>query len=156
MIYEALFWWSTNKVPRSWEMLSIKVCQKVQQAKKKSGKQQQKAFLLLWQKSKWQNISICKCENFLSFANVIFFSIWGANSIETNLQTCNLPIGQSISYKSFRLKAVSIEFAPSNGKNVSHLQIHTFCHFNFFNNRRNGFSAVGASRRETRQESEEA
>ena len=90
---------------------------------------------------------ICKCDS---------FSIWGANSIKTNLQTCNLPIGQSISYKSFRLKAVSIEFAPSNGKNVSHLQIHTFCHFDFFNNRRNGFSAVGASRRETRQESEEA
>ena len=53
-------------------------------------------------------------------------------------------------------KLVAIEFAPSNGKNVSHLQIHTFCHFDFFNDRRNGFSAVGASRRETRQESEEA
>ena len=71
----------------------------------------------------WKLFIICKCD---------FFSIWGANSIETNLQTCNLPIGQSISYKSFRLKAVSIEFAPSNGKNVSHLQNTYFLPFRLF------------------------
>ena len=31
-------------------------------------------FLLLFQKLKWQNISICKCENILPFANMKYFS----------------------------------------------------------------------------------
>ena len=50
-----------------------------------------KPFLLLWQNSKWQEISICKCENFLTFKR--------ANSMETNLRTCNLQTSQFISYK---------------------------------------------------------
>ena len=43
---------------------------------------------------------ICKCERFLIFdvKNVLLF--WWANSIKTNLQTCNLHTGQSIDYKS--------------------------------------------------------
>ena len=43
-----------------------------------------KPFFLLCQKLKWQNISICKLENRLPF------TFEAANSIETNLQTCNL------------------------------------------------------------------
>ena len=31
-------------------------------------------FLLLFQKLKWHNISICKCENLLPFANMKYFS----------------------------------------------------------------------------------
>ena len=50
-----------------------------------------KPFLLLWQNLKWQEISICKCENFLPFKR--------ENSMETNLRTCNLQTSQFISYK---------------------------------------------------------
>lgn len=36
----------------------------------------------------------------------------------------------SVSYKSVNY-VVPIEFAPSNDKTISHLQIYIFCHFNF-------------------------
>ena len=35
-----------------------------------------KAFLLLWQKLKWQKISICKCEHFLTFDLEKFSATW--------------------------------------------------------------------------------
>ena len=47
-----------------------------------------------------KKISICKYEKFLTFdvKNVLLF--WWANSIKTNLQTCNFYTSQSIDYKS--------------------------------------------------------
>ena len=55
-----------------------------------------KPFFLLWQKLKWQNIFICKCENFLTFANVKKNAIWGCKLNQTNLWTSDLPNGQYI------------------------------------------------------------
>jgi hypothetical protein len=61
-----------------------------------------KTFLLLWQKLKWQKISICKCEHFFDIWSGIFFCHlmdW-ASSIQTVLQTCSLWTGRSLCYKS--------------------------------------------------------
>ena len=107
MIYEALFWWSTNKVPRSWEMLSIKVCQKVQQAKKNPANSSSRRHFFYYEKLKWQNVkTFCHLQ-------LWFLSICESNLIKTNLRSCNLPIS------SFNQR-VLIEFAPSKSKNVSH------------------------------------
>ena len=54
-----------------------------------------------------------------------------ANSITTNFK--------ELVHKLQVHKTILIEFAPSNGKTFSHLQMDVFWHFNFCYNRRNGF-----------------
>ena len=87
-----------------------------------------KPFLLLWQNLKWQKISICKCENFLPFKR--------ANSMETNLRTCNLQTSQFISYKSVNQFWLNLpypngkKFSRSNVKNNFTFANGYFCHFN--------------------------
>ena len=66
-----------------------------------------------------------------------------ANSIKTNLQTCNLQTIQSISYKSIHQFWLNLPypnsktFSTSNVKNNPHLQGDIFCHFDFCHSRRN-------------------
>ena len=95
---------------------------------------EKKSFLLLWQKSKWENISICKCGKKLSFEQ--------ANSIETNLWTWNLQTGRAISYKSVKQFWLNLSkpnvkrFSWSNGNIFSYWQMDIVCHFDFCHNRR--------------------
>ena len=95
-----------------------------------------KAFLLSWQNSKWQKISICKWEN---VSTIFYLSV--ANSIKTKLWTCNLLTGRSINYKSLKQFGLNLhkKFTFVCVKKSSHLQMDTFCRFNFFHNIRNGF-----------------
>ena len=106
----------------------------------------QKAFLLSWQKSKWQKISICKCEFF--FWHLIwntFCHLDRACSIKTDLQTCNLWTGQVVSYMFVNWFWLNLfypngkKFSTSNVKKNWQLQMDIFCHFDFCHRRRNGF-----------------
>ena len=76
-----------------------------------------KLFLLLWQKLKWQKISVCKCETILPFE--------GAESI-----------------KSYEVhQAVILSLSYPDDKTFLHLQMNIFCHIDFFHStRKNGFS----------------
>jgi hypothetical protein len=100
-------------------------------------------FLLLWQKSKWQQISICKCEIVLTFDLDYFFVIW-IGQIQSDLQTCNLQAGQSdlsLTYmfiKQFQLNLPHSNvkrFSRSTGKTFWHLKMNIFCHLHFWRNR---------------------
>jgi hypothetical protein len=78
-----------------------------------------KLFLLLRKKSKWQNMSICKCESFLPF----------------NLK--NFLPNQS----ELICRSVLIEFG--NGKTISHLQMDIVCSFDFCHKFFKSFISVG-------------
>ena len=87
-----------------------------------------------WNRKK---ISICKCEKFLTFdvKNVLLF--WWANSIKTNLQTCNLhTCHKLISFDWIYPQKLEKRFFTSNDKKFSHLQMNIFCCFNFYYCRR--------------------
>ena len=106
-----------------------------------------KTFLLLWQKLNWQNLSICKCELFLTLMWKTFCHLVGANSIENNLRACNSWTGRSVSCKVnwFWLNLPNQNrkmFSTSTVKNNSHLQMDIFYHLDFCHSRKNGFWAV--------------
>ena len=76
-----------------------------------------------------------------SFSNVIFLLLFeGTNSININLQTCNLQTNWSISYKSVNQLQLSLfywndkKFSRSNGNFSSYLIF--FCHLNVCHNRK--------------------
>ena len=94
--------------------------------------------------SKCSNIEYRNCCWTLDvYLHVFFFD--RANSIKTNLQTCNLQNIQSISYKSIKQFWLNLPypnsktFSTSNIKNNPNLQIDIFCHFDFSHSRRNAF-----------------
>ena len=80
----------------------------------------------------------CPFANVNSFWNLLrktFFHLNRANSMETNLRTCNLRSGQFINYKSVNQFWLNLtytkgkKFSTSNVKIDSDLQMDIFCHF---------------------------
>ena len=63
------------------------------------GSVSQGSHFFYYEKLKWKKISIWKCEFFLICDVETFCHLDRANSIETNLRTCNLRTFQFISYK---------------------------------------------------------
>ena len=77
-------------------------------------------FFLLCQMLKWQNISICKFENCLPF------TFEGANSIETNLQTCNLWTSHC-SAKVIIIMQARLQRAAGKSDTVNHVRFLYIC-----------------------------
>ena len=102
-----------------------------------------KPFLLLWQNSKWQKISICKSENFWPFSNVKYFCHlrrWIWSKLVLIKRTCNL----SVNYRTVNCFQLNFpnkwrETPFANGKRFLHLQMDLFCHFDFCLNKTNAF-----------------
>lgn len=99
-----------------------------------------KLFLLLWQKSKWQKMSIYKCEKKLpsDFENYLPFELTPAMFFSYLWQKLKNKHWQRVS-----------KWSKSSGKYFSHLKIDIFCHFDFCHNRRNSFSLTQDSQSES-------
>ena len=96
---------------------------------------------IIWQKSKWQNISILKCGLFLTF-DVKNVSVICIGQIQSKLLYG--PVTRwSVSYKYVHWFWLNLhypnskKFSTSNVKNNSHSQMDIFYHFNFCHSRRN-------------------
>jgi hypothetical protein len=84
-----------------------------------------KPFLLLWRKSKWQNISIYKFKSHL--IRKTFLHFYKPKSIKTALPTDK--------YRS----VCKLKFPNLDSNEFADLQVYIFCRFDFCHNRRNGF-----------------
>ena len=80
------------------------------------------------QKSKWQKVFICNCENVSPFANVIFF--------------CHLPWDNCSHLNSLQ----QLFYSPAFVNQIPNLQMDIVCHFKFYLNRRNHIR-LGQSRK---------
>ena len=97
-------------------------------------------FSIMWKVEKWK-IPICKCEIFWHLMYIYYCNLVGANSIKTDLLSCNLQTGWS--EKQFWLNLLH----PNGKKQIhikcqkkSYLEVNIFSHFGFFSlSRRNAF-----------------
>ena len=95
-----------------------------------------RSFLLLWQKLKWQKISICKWEFF--FRHIIKKTFFHFISIRTNSTACTLWTGWFISFN-WICPIQMVNSFPGQIAMKIHFQMVIFFHFDLCPNVRNSF-----------------